>query len=198
MDRLVLPHRLLLVRHGETDWNRDGRLQGSQDIPLNALGRTQAVEAAERLLGLGLDFASVDFVASPMQRACETMRLMRARLGLPEDEFRIEPRLRELTFGSWEGLTWREVAAREGDRARARERDKWGYVPPGGESYAMLAERLRPCIAELARETIIVSHGGVARALLALAGAARTDRAALLDIWQGRILSLQGGEAHWI
>lgn len=195
---LVLPHRLLLVRHGETDWNREGRLQGSQDIPLNALGRKQAAEAAERLLGLGLDLGALDFVASPMQRACETMRLMRRGLGLPEDGFRIDQRLRELTFGEWEGLTWDEVRKKSWVKADARERDKWGYVPPGGESYAMLAERLRPCVSELMRETVVVSHGGVARGLLALAGAVTPDRAALIDIWQGKILALANGEAHWI
>lgn len=195
---LAHPHRLLLVRHGETDWNREGRLQGSQDIPLNALGRRQAGEAAERLLGLGLDFSALDFVCSPMQRAQETMRLLRRGLGLPEEDFRTDQRLRELTFGEWEGLTWGEVLKKDRIRADARERDKWGYQPPGGESYAMLAERLRPCISELTREAIVVSHGGVARGLLALTGATRTDRAALVDIWQGKILALSKGEAHWI
>lgn len=198
MNALSIPGRLFLVRHGETDWNREGRLQGGQDIPLNALGREQAAEAARRLRALTPDFAQSGYVASPMQRARETMTILRRELGLPPEDFRIEDRLRELTFGAWEGFTWREVRKAERELAQARERDKWGFVPPGGESYRMLAERIRPVLEGLAADTVMVSHGGVARAVLALVGAVGTAEAAKVDIWQGKILVVEGRKATWM
>lgn len=198
MNALSIPGRLFLVRHGETDWNREGRLQGGQDIPLNALGREQAAEAARRLRALTPDFARSGYVASPMQRARETMTILRRELGLPPEDFRTEDRLRELTFGAWEGFTWREVRKAERELAQARERDKWGFVPPGGESYRMLAERIRPVLEGLAADTVMVSHGGVARAVLALVGAVGTAEAARVDIWQGKILVVEGRKATWM
>lgn len=199
---LTIPGRLFLVRHGETDWNREGRLQGGKDIPLNGLGRMQAEEAARRLKALTPDYATVDYVCSPMERARETMTILRRELELPPDGFRIDERLRELTFGDWEGFTWREIRksakASERELARARESDKWGFVPPGGESYRMLAERIRPVLEGLAPDTVMVSHGGVARAVLALIGAVGTADAARVEIWQGKILVVDGGKATWM
>ena len=202
MSRSMLPltisHRLFLVRHGETDWNREGRLQGSKDIPLNELGREQAAEAAGRLRNLVQGYEGLDFVASPMERARETMEILRYRLGLPPKGYRIDERLRELTFGSWEGFTWREVRKSERELALARERDKWGFVPPEGESYRMLAERIRPVLEGLTGETVMVSHGGVARAVLALVGAVAPGEAAMVDIWQGKILMVSDGRVSWV
>ncbi|MCA0417301.1 MAG: histidine phosphatase family protein, partial [Proteobacteria bacterium] len=86
---LSLPHRLILVRHGETDWNREGRLQGAQDIPLNDLGRRQAAEAADRLKALEPAYADLPYIGSPMQRARETMDILRRELALPVGEYRI-------------------------------------------------------------------------------------------------------------
>ena len=84
------------------------------------------------------------FFASPLARARETMELARAALGLPPMRYALEPALKELTFGEWEGLTWPQVWNRDPAGARAREIDKWNFAPPGGESYAMLADRLQP------------------------------------------------------
>lgn len=195
---ITLPHRLILIRHGETDWNREGRLQGGQDIPLNDLGRTQAAEAAQRLRTLEPGFAALDFIGSPMHRARETMDILRAELDLAPGAYRLDDRLKELTFGSWEGFTWRDIRKAEREQAQLRERDKWSFVPPGGESYGMLAQRVRPVLEELQRETVIVSHGGVARAILALVGAVPQQKAALVEIWQGRILTVTGNRADWV
>jgi len=195
---LALAHRLILVRHGETDWNREGRLQGGQDIPLNDLGRLQAAEAADRLRKLVPGFAALDYVASPMHRACETMDILRAGLSLAPGAYRKDDRLKELTFGAWEGFTWRDIRKAEREQAQLRERDKWSFVPPGGESYAMLAERIRPALEALPRETVIVSHGGVARAILALVGAVPPQKASMVEIWQGKILTVTGNRADWV
>lgn len=198
MTPLVLPHRLILIRHGETEWNREGRLQGAQDIPLNALGRRQAAEAAGRLRTLAPDFAGLPYLASPMQRARETMEILRTELGLDPAAYDVDQRLRELTFGSWEGFTWRDIRKAEREQAQLRERNKWNFVPPGGESYAMLAERIRPVLAELTTETVIVSHGGVARAVMALVGAVSPPKASMVEIWQGKILVVSGDRTDWL
>jgi broad specificity phosphatase PhoE len=195
---ITLPHRLILIRHGETDWNREGRLQGGQDIPLNDLGRRQAAEAAERLRALAPGFAELDYIGSPMKRARETMDILRATLGLEAGAYRTDDRLKELTFGSWEGYTWRDIRKAEREQAQLRERDKWSFVPPGGESYAMLAERIRPVLEALPGETVVVSHGGVARAVLALVGAVPPAKASMVEIWQGKILVVTGNRADWV
>lgn len=189
---------LYFIRHGETDWNAQGRLQGRRDIPLNARGEAQAEQVGRLLRRLAGEFARVDFVASPLTRTRRTMQLMREAAGLDPFAYRIDPRLVEITFGEWEGLTWPEVAARDPAGAAAREADKWGFVPPGGESYAMLAERIAPVFAAFERDAVVVSHGGVARAMLNLLCGVAPERAPHLDIRQGRVLLVQGGAFRWI
>jgi probable phosphoglycerate mutase len=188
---------IYFVRHGETDWNAEGRLQGQRDVLLNALGLVQAEEAGRRLARLAPDLAVLDFVASPLSRTRVTMERARAAAGLEPQKYRTDARLRELSFGQWEGLTWKELRARDPRAAAARTRDKWGYVPPGGESYAMLTQRVAPVLAELTGDAVIVSHGGVARAIIALLGLAPKEQAPVIDIWQGRVLVLDGSGYRW-
>lgn len=189
---------LYLVRHGETDWNAQGRLQGGRDIPLNALGRVQAAAAARILKGLVRNPATLDYVASPLSRARETMEILRETLGLPAAEYRADERLVEIGFGEWEGLTWPEIRARDPERAIAREADKWGYRPPGGESYADLLSRIAPAFGALARDTVVVSHGGVARAALAHLCDHAPEQAPHMEIWQGRVLVVQSRRWRWV
>ena len=193
----LLSVTLYFVRHGETDWNVEARLQGQRDVPLNEFGRVQAEEAAQRLRGLTARYEDLDYVASPLSRTRETMERLRQAAGLHPGSYRLDERLKELSFGAWEGLTWQEVRDREPQAAAGRQRDKWHYVPPGGESYAMLAERVAPAIAELKRDTVMVSHGGVARTLLALLGHASHGEAPIMDIWQGKILVFSDGRFSW-
>jgi broad specificity phosphatase PhoE len=188
---------LYFIRHGETDWNVEARLQGQQDTPLNPLGRVQAEEAADRLRGIVRDCGRLAYVASPLTRTRETMELMRATLSLPTKDYRVDDRLKELSFGAWEGLTWKEVRTREPKAAAARERDKWSFVPPGGESYAMLAERVAPVLTDIRTDLVMVSHGGVARVLLALLCGVPHTRAPVVDIWQGKVLVMAGGRYEW-
>jgi probable phosphoglycerate mutase len=126
------------------------------------------------------------------------MEILRRTLGFDPLRYRVDERFIELTFGRWEGLTWREVRGQTAELAAARERDKWNFVPPGGESYAMLLERLLPAIADLQRPTVLVSHGGVARALLAALAKVPQHEAPRIDIWQGRILVMEDGQYRWM
>lgn len=188
---------IYFIRHGETDWNAEGRLQGQRDIPLNELGRVQAEEVGARLKATVPLIEDCDFVASPMLRTRETMEIAREAMGLHAVGYRLDERLKELTFGEWEGHVWKEVARRDPAGAKARTRDKWNFIPPRGESYAMLAERVQPVVDELNRDTVMVSHGGVARALMALIGGVATELAPNQDIWQGKILVFTQGTWSW-
>lgn len=194
--------RIILIRHGETDYNAEARLQGQRDIPLNARGRGQALSAGRSLLNLlgpaGLAREDLHWVASPLGRATETLDLVRSAAGLEPGGYAHDRRLMELTFGEWEGLTWPEVKARAPHAANWREGDKWNFVPPGGESYQMLADRVWPWLHERNTETIVATHGGVARVLLAEIGGMDRQRAALESIWQGRLLVFEKGRWDWI
>ena len=197
-----MPVRLFFVRHGETDWNAIGRLQGRQDVPLNATGRFQALRAGRTLKKLlasaGQSLGDLSFQCSPLGRTRETLEIARRELGLPDAGGEFDDRLVEFTFGRWEGLTWPEVCARDPELARARESDKWNFTPPGGESYAQLKLRLAPWLAEQERPCVVVSHGGVARALMAMIGGLCEERAPNADIWQGRVLLFSGNRFDWV
>lgn len=182
---------LYFARHGETDWNRERRLQGQHDIPLNALGRSQAVRGGGVLAGLlekaGRAPADFDFVSSPLGRARETMELMRGAMTLDPQAYRTDARLMEMSFGRWEGFTYAELQSREAEALAARERDKWGFVLPGGESYAQLETRVRVWYEGMERDSIVTAHGGVCRALISLLGFADHEAASMGDIGQGVI-----------
>ncbi len=190
---------IYFIRHGETDWNLEGRLQGQKDIPLNDVGRVQAEEAGRKLRTLVPHYEDLAYIASPMTRTRETMEILRRTLGLHPESYRLDERLVELTFGSWEGMTWKEVRRAEPSLAALREQDKWHYAPPGGgESYAMLVDRIRPFLDDLTRDTAVVAHGGVARAFLSIACGVNSRQAASMDIWQGRVLVIEGRNHRWV
>ena len=184
------------IRHGETDWNVTGRLQGRHDVPLNARGRAQAMHCGEILQELlardGRNVAELDFISSPLGRACTTMELARAPLGLPADGYRIEPQLAEIAFGEWEGFTIAQLHSRDPQRIAAREHDKWHFVPPGGESYEAVSARMREWYEALVRDTVAVAHGGTARGLLAYLGITKPAAAPLVDIAQGVVYVFEG------
>ncbi|MFD1333054.1 histidine phosphatase family protein [Methylopila musalis] len=189
---------LIVVRHGETDWNADGRLQGQTDIPLNARGRDQASAVGRLIASADLTLEGRVFVASPLMRATETMRLMRAALGLPPDDFRTDPRLKELSFGAWEGSTMAQIRERHPGAARARDADRWSYRPPDGESYEDLSERIGAALREIEGPAVLVAHGGVSRALLAMLGSVAREKLHGMHIVQGRALAFDASGWRWI
>ncbi|MET3520709.1 MULTISPECIES: histidine phosphatase family protein [Mesorhizobium] len=189
-----------IVRHGQTQWNTERRLQGQADTDINELGRQQATGNGRRLaamIGKGEDF---DFVASPMRRTCETMELMRAAMGLDPLAYRTEPRLVELSFGDWQGFTFRELEARLPGSTRGRRSAKWDFQPPGegAESYEMLLERIKPWFDALDRQTVCVTHGGVMRCLFRFVMGLSKQEAAGLEIPQDQLLRLQGRSLEWL
>jgi len=186
------------IRHGETDWNVAGRLQGRRDVPLNARGRAQAAHCGDILRDLFVRdsriAAELDYVSSPLGRARHTMELLRPPLGLPGDGYRIDERLAEISFGDWEGYTIAQLHSRDPQRIAAREQDKWHFVPPGGESYKLMSERLRDWYESLSRDTVAVAHGGTARGLIAHLGIAKPAAAPLIDIEQGVVYVFQADQ----
>lgn len=157
--------RVLLARHGQTDWNAAGKIQGVSDVPLNERGREQAAVLAGRVLDAGAISA---VYTSPLKRARETAEIIGRRLGL-------EPvpvvALTELNFGDWEGCSWEEIGARWPEQLAAYEADRNNYAPPNGESYAVMLGRAWPFVDGLRRTAggaaLCVCHSAVMRGLLA-------------------------------
>jgi broad specificity phosphatase PhoE len=182
----VPPPLLYYIRHGETDWNVEGRLQGQRDIPINASGRAQARRCGEILRDLlardAVDPGQLDFVSSPLGRARETMELLRASAELEPTGYRVDARLSEISFGRWEGFTISELRQRWPDAVDERERDKWSFVPPEAESYATMSVRVRDWYDALTRDTVAVAHGGTLRGLVVQLGIASPEEAPFLDI----------------
>ena len=156
--------RVLLVRHGETDWNAAGKIQGVSDIALNERGRAQAAELAGRLAGEGAE----RIYSSPLKRACETAEILGRALNLP---VLAAPELTELNFGVWEGCSWAEIGERWPEQFSAYAADRRNYAPPGGESYADMLRRAGPFIERLRSSpggaAVCVAHSAVIRALMA-------------------------------
>jgi len=188
------------IRHGETSWNAAGRLQGAQDIPLNDLGRRQATAAGNILLDLfardGRERSSLDFVASPLIRARATMELVRGALKLPPDGYALDPRLREIGYGQWEGSTLPEAQVADPGLFARRQSEKWTVSPPGGESYVEVQARVQDWYASLRSDTVAVAHGGTARALMVALGIETPMSAADLTIEQGAVYVFRDGGLH--
>lgn len=153
--------RIIAVRHGETAWNADTRIQGQRDIPLNDKGRWQARRAAQ-VLALA-DEPLVAIYSSDLARARDTARSIAQAFGMA---VQIDHRLRERGFGAFEGKTFVELEQQHPhDTARWRMRDP-AWAPPGGETLTALGERVRAVTDELARrhlgeQIVLVAHGGV-------------------------------------
>lgn len=195
---------LFFLRHGETDWNAEGRLQGQTDIPLNDKGRAQAASIARairhgHIAGVSAEkLSGLPFFASPMGRARETMDIIRTGLGLDASGYTLDDRLKEIGFGGWEGSLWSEIQQRDPAGSSARERDKWNYVPPGGESYEHVQARVAQWLGTVPGDACVVAHGGIARVLLVLLADLSRKRAVSADIWQGKLLRLGEGEHDWL
>jgi len=146
------------MRHGHTAWNRAGRIQGRVDEPLD-------MSARHHLSGLRLpdEFNGATLVASPLERAIETAKIVTGRAPV------IAPELIEMDWGRWEGSCGVDLLADASSGYRHIEDWGWDFRPPGGETPKEVWERVRPWIASLEGSTVIVSHIGIMRVLLARA-----------------------------
>lgn len=160
---------ILLVRHGETVWNRERRFQGRRDSPLTRRGVAQMLAVGERLRGLlGDTLEAYELTASPLPRTWQSAVLVAEAAGLDPGRIRLEPLVQEISWGAWDGLTAAEIEARDPEIWRQRLADAFVSAPPeGGESRIQVLERARRWLARLpaGARVLLVSHGTFGRAL---------------------------------
>ena len=163
---------LYLVRHGQSDWNRIGRIQGRRESPLTGLGREQAT-ALGRLLRTVLPDPGIDIVASPLERAFETATIIAGELGRAAGDVRADERIIDFDIGVLSGYPgWDAVAADYPELARLRLRDPIHFQPPGGESGADVLARAKAFLAARQaadRDTLVVCHGVINKFIRAAA-----------------------------
>jgi broad specificity phosphatase PhoE len=185
------------IRHGETSWNADGRLQGTQDTALNDLGRKQAVQSGHILADLltrdGRDKTQIPYLSSPLLRARTTMELMRGALNLQPEDYATDDRLREIGYGQWEGFTLAEMQAADPGFFARRLADKWKVAPEGGETYEAVQRRMRDWYDSVRGDMVVVAHGGTARALMVSLGFETSESASGLPIAQGAVYVFGNG-----
>ena len=148
---------IILIRHGETDWNIEGRYQGQSDVPLNQNGILQAKDMARRLQHYHFDV----IVTSDLSRAQETAEVLSETCNAP---LRIDPRLREINQGEWEGMLFADIRSRYAEAFEDRLRNPLEIAPPGGETVGQVRERVLDAIREVVEQfpdgiVAIVSHG---------------------------------------
>lgn len=151
--------RIIVVRHGETDWNKEGRYQGDLDIPLNERGLRQAERLSQALASERIDI----IFSSPLRRALETAKAIAMRQKSP---LFVIDELKEISFGEWEGLLISEIKTRYRDVYEMWIREPEKVTIPSGESLSMVFSRVKlfldPVLERYKKETILIAgHGGV-------------------------------------
>ncbi len=184
---------IVLVRHGETEWNRARRHQGRFDSPLTPRGMAQA-RAVGRLLANLPEARAAPIVAGPQGRARRTAEIIAEELGHIAP-LTVDDRLREHSVGAWDGLTYSEIEARSPGIFDGEGSHQWYFHPADSEPYDVLTARLGAWLAEQnqAARTIVVTHGLVSRVLRGLYAGLPRAAALLLPVPQDRIFRLSAG-----
>ena len=191
---------IYFLRHGETDWNAEGRMQGQLEVPINAKGRGQAVRNGRVLRERIGDGGGFDFVASPMLRTRQTMEIVRAEMGLLVTCYRTDDRLREIHKGDWQSLLRPEICARFPGEVAVYDAGRWTYRPPGegAESFAALYARVCDWLAGVTRDTVVVSHGGPMRCLRRHVLGLDDTATMVLTAPQDQVMRIRGGAVDWL
>ena len=181
---------IYLIRHGQTEFNRDGRLQGGLDSPLTPLGEAQARAAGQRLAELTSADASI--ISSPQGRARRTATLLRESGGFSA-EIELDPRLAEVSLGGWDGLTRQEIAALDPGFSFEPPPPDWYFRSPDGETYAEVAARIGDWVETFRRhpaDLIVVSHGVAGRVLRGIYAGTPVEEALRFPVPQDAIFQL--------
>ena len=159
----MLTAPLYMLRHGETAWNTERRMQGTKNSDLTERGRAQALAMGRALKAeLAREPGPTIFLRSPLGRVRETSEIIGRELGLDPAAWRDDARLAELSYGDWEGFSWKEIEARRPNALADWKADPQGFTPPGGESHADLRARSAAVLADIAacgQRTVVVGHG---------------------------------------
>ena len=184
---------IVFIRHGETDWNRQGIIQGAVETDLNENGQMQAKAIAALLASHKSAFTGFQIIVSPQRRAQQTAQHILQALDRSEHDN--EPRVRELGFGIWEGRPFWELKASPVYPADPESRYYWR--PQGGESYQDGVARVDEWRAELTRPTLVISHGAVGRCLMGSVAGLGMRELVLLKTPQGAYCRLENGKIDW-
>ncbi len=154
---------LYMLRHGETAWNTERRMQGTRNSDLTERGRAQALAMGRTLRAeLAREPGPTVFLRSPLGRARETSEIVGRELGLAPTDWRDDIRLAELAYGEWEGFSWSEIEVAYPTALADWRADPHGYCPPGGETHHSLRQRSLAVLTDIAASglrTVVVSHG---------------------------------------
>ena len=195
------PH-IIFIRHGQTDWNIEGRFQGQTEIPLNKVGENQALRNGkvlqDYLTKRNKVVADYQWACSPQIRARKTMDLVKSAGNVRSGKYQLEKQLIEISFGKWEGHTSEELAGKFAEDFNQRKNDKWSFVPPEGESYEMASRRVAEWLNQLTGPTIVVSHGGINRVLRGLLFAVPEKVLPELYVPQDQFLVCENGCGMWL
>lgn len=180
LQRNVQPdHPLLFLRHGETPWNAEGRYQGATDISLSSTGQEQAIDQVKLVQKLltekRLSAPELVLLSSPLLRARQTAKILQNGLeAITGRDFplTIEPELRELSFGRWEGLTSMAVKARFYEERKLRKSNRFTFAPQGGDSMAGREGVISDLLRGLQPHTIVVTHSALLRLIAHILGRA--------------------------
>jgi len=160
---MTLVQPLYVLRHGETAWNIDRRMQGTKNSDLTERGRAQAMAMGRALKAeLAREPGPTVFLRSPLGRTRETSLLVSRELGLDPDQWRDDPRLAELSYGQWEGYSWKEIEAHTPNALSDWRADPESFCPPGGEAHFELRRRSAAALTDIIASnirTVIVGHG---------------------------------------
>lgn len=199
VDPMAVPESPIFVaRHGETEFNREGRYNGVTESHLTAKGVEEARRNGRALRPEVVALTDLRFVSSPLGRAQQTARIIREELGLIEAAIDLEERLTEISFGEWEGLTREEIESRFPGELDKRRQNKWTYRFPGGESYAMVAQRAGAWLSEVRGPVIAVTHGAVYKVLRGLYAGLPEQEIGALDEPQDVLFKLADGQVSRI
>jgi probable phosphoglycerate mutase len=195
---LALPEGVTLyfARHGETQANVEKRFSGDKYTPLTQKGLAQSRRIGEILRRAAGATPRLDFVCSPLARACFTMEIVREVAGLTPRGYRIDERLKEINLGLWDQLTDDEARALDPALFAARAADKWNVRVPGGENYAEVAARAESWIADVKTDTFAVSHGAFTRILRGLFAGLDGQGMSALDEPQGVVFRVRGQDVE--
>jgi broad specificity phosphatase PhoE len=187
------PNTIIFVRHGETDWNKNGLIQGSVDTDLNETGHGQAKFVAALLAKQDIDWADFHIVVSPQRRAQQTAEYIQNALKRDMDS--VDERVRELGFGIWEGKPFWELKASPVYPADSESRFFWR--PELGESYEDGVARVSDWRASLTKPTLVISHGAVGRCLMGSFTKLGPRDLVNLPTPQGKFCVLQDQSMQW-
>lgn len=186
---------IFFARHGQTDWNLEGRIQGRTDIPLNGNGEKDAQKLVPQVQTILEKKPDIGVFISPLKRTHQTFEIINSECTLPKPD--VDERIIEFNYGSWEGLTRPELMENFPDQYENREDDPWNFRVPGGENYAQLEQRVGAFVHSVDNDILVISHAGVFQALALIFNQVSQHLAPLLQVPQGRILTLENHDGFF-